>query len=259
MEPLEDIITPAQNSALADQILEMVRSCVENPDFHLIASIAGGRKTMGALLYAAMTLLAREGDRITHVLVNPPYENLSGFFFPTQPGGLLAASDGTMHSPARASVLLADVPFVPLRNRFRELQQMPGTFQNLVRAFSREPERDPRALVAIDYAARRLSVNGHSFPCAASVLLLVHFLIEERSSSRPLLSQIDAGERYVAWRDAGNPRDVDPGLLPPPDRLAPAEFIRKKLSDLRRTLREAGVPWEVPLRDLSLRGAVLKT
>lgn len=53
--PLEDIRRREDNSAAADFILDEVRRIVENPDMRLIASLAGGRKTMGALLYAAMT------------------------------------------------------------------------------------------------------------------------------------------------------------------------------------------------------------
>jgi CRISPR-associated protein (TIGR02584 family) len=57
--PLEDIRTPEANEAAADFLLETVRGLVENPDVHLIASLAGGRKTMGALLYACFTLESR--------------------------------------------------------------------------------------------------------------------------------------------------------------------------------------------------------
>ena len=140
---LPDIRTPADNEAAADFLLEQVRAIVENPDTRLIASLAGGRKTMGALLYACMTLAARETDRLTHVLVSEPFETLRGFWFPAQPGGPLEAptrSAGSVpsvssatHDPATALVDLADVPFVPLRNLFhRELGQSAGTFRRLL-------------------------------------------------------------------------------------------------------------------------------
>jgi len=70
---LADLRTPADNEAAADFLLEQVRAIVENPDTRLIASLAGGRKTMGALLYACLTLVGRETDRLTHVLVNEPF------------------------------------------------------------------------------------------------------------------------------------------------------------------------------------------
>ena len=61
-EGLADIVTPEQNDLAAAFILEQVRQVVTNPETRLIASIAGGRKTMGALLHAAVTLIGRETD-----------------------------------------------------------------------------------------------------------------------------------------------------------------------------------------------------
>jgi CRISPR-associated protein (TIGR02584 family) len=130
---LADIRSPADNEATADFLLEQVRSVVENPDTQLIASIAGGRKTMGALLYACMTLIGRETDRLTHVLVSEPFDTLRDFFFPTQPGASLCDRSGASVAPAAARVDLADVPFVPLRNLFRrELGQPAGSFGRLI-------------------------------------------------------------------------------------------------------------------------------
>ena len=130
---LEDIRTPADNEATADFLLEQVRSFVENPDTRLIASIAGGRKTMGALLYACMTLAGRESDQITHVLVSEPFETIVDFLFPAQPGGKVKNRTGKYHDPADARIELARVPFVPLRNLFtRDFGQPAGTFSRLV-------------------------------------------------------------------------------------------------------------------------------
>ncbi len=88
---------------------------------------------MGALLYACLTLIGRETDRLTHVLVNEPFETIPEFFFPDQPGGHVTNRAGEAFAPADARIELADVPFVPLRNLFiRELGQPAGSFQRLV-------------------------------------------------------------------------------------------------------------------------------
>lgn len=257
MEPLEDIATPGQNSAAANLILERVRAYVENPEMRLVASIAGGRKTMGALLHAAMTLLARETDRITHVLVSSPFESIPGFFFPTQPGGALEDRSGRRHDPAEAGVHLADVPFVPLRNRFKELNQMPGTFEGLIRSFSNSLKADVPSGVRLDYAGKRLEVEGQWIECPRSVLLVADFLLCARKKGVGLRDQKEAGTELVLWLEQGNPKGVDAKFLPPVDKREPAEYIRKKLSDLRRLLEKAGVRWQVPARDLSLKGAEL--
>jgi CRISPR-associated protein NE0113 (Cas_NE0113) len=111
-------------------------SSLANPDTRLIASIAGGRKTMSALLYACMTLIGREGDRLTHVLVNEPFDDprlRPRFYFPEQPSAELATLENKTVRVTEAHIDLADVPFVPLRNLFtRELGRMPGRFSALV-------------------------------------------------------------------------------------------------------------------------------
>jgi CRISPR-associated protein (TIGR02584 family) len=133
---LTDIRNAEENESVGDCILELVRSIVETPDTQLIASIAGGRKTMGTLLYACMTLIGREADRLTHVPVNEPFDDprlRPKFYFPEQPETELATpSEKTLHA-GEAQIDLADVPFVRLRNLFtKELGRMPGRFSALV-------------------------------------------------------------------------------------------------------------------------------
>lgn len=130
---LDDIRTPADNEAAASFILDQVRGLVEDPDRVVIASLAGGRKTMSALLYSCFSLVGRDTDRLTHVLVTEPYEQLREFFFPAQRGGDLQHRDGKSYNPAAARIELADVPFVPLRYLFRrELGRSAGGFMRLV-------------------------------------------------------------------------------------------------------------------------------
>lgn len=55
-------------------------------DNRVFASIAGGRKSMGAMLHSVMGLLARSDDKILHILVSPPWDRIGGFLYPTCPG-----------------------------------------------------------------------------------------------------------------------------------------------------------------------------
>lgn len=66
---------------------------------------------MGALL-RLLTLSGRETDRLTHVLVNDPYDTLPDFFFPAQPGGPIPSRLGAPVDPSDARIELADVPLV---------------------------------------------------------------------------------------------------------------------------------------------------
>jgi len=252
LTPLPDIITPQDNEIAASFLLEQVRGIAENPDTPLIASIAGGRKTMGALLHAAVSLLGRETDRLTHVLVSPPYESLPGFFFPGQPGGLLRDRDGIAHDPAAAIVALADVPFVPLRNRFADLSEMPGSFTGLVDKYSRTIREDaarPAGLI-IDHWQRTLTIDGTVLKLPQKMLAIVHFLLEAQSADTSPFDFTEAGERINPWLAAqGN--EVIPLARKP--RLIEAREITHDLSDLRTRLRKAGLAWTIPPGSLTPR------
>jgi len=253
---LDDIRSPRDNEAAADFLLEQVRALVENPDTPLIASIAGGRKTMGALLYACMTLIGRETDRLTHVLVSEPYETLRDFWFPTQPGKPPADRQGRNRMPAEARVELADVPFVPLRNLFqKELGRPAGTFSLLVNACRQNLQRrlaetlrvvlhkdktllefdgqsvstSPREHALLLFLARRLKEG------APPLLDYINALEPLNEFCRELKSQVDP-ENFTDWRgelkDSPFQRDKDPELN--------LQDLRRVLSDLRRKLRRRG-------------------
>ena len=246
--PLDDIATPQDNEAAAARILEAVRAVVENPDTRLVASIAGGRKTMGALLHAAVSLVGRESDRLTHVLVTPPYETLPGFFFPGQPGPDPANREGRAFPARQAEVRLADVPFVPLRNRFEYLRDMPGSFDGLVRRFARQMKEDALrpALVAISYRRKSLGVDGLQVPMRPRALAVLHFLLDANAQGAIPVDQQDVEDRMPAWLAQA---PIPPGLRPA--RIV-ADDVRHELSEIRTRLRQAGVRWTIPQRSLAL-------
>jgi CRISPR-associated protein (TIGR02584 family) len=257
---LPDIRDRADNEAAADFLLEQVRALVENPDTDLIVSVAGGRKTMSALLYACLTLVGRETDRLTHVLVNEPYETLRDFWFPAQPGGPLPArsvpSVGSVsslptHDPADAHIQLADVPFVPLRNLFqRELGRKAGTFRRLVQDCRQNIlHRAAEELrLTLDPVRSTLEINGITLNLAPAEMLLTLFLARRaRHGEPPYLAYKDALDDLNHFRaeqieqasahDWNDWRTADSLRADWDDRN-----IVKTLSDLRAKLRAAGGP-----------------
>jgi len=236
---LADIVTPEQNDLAAAFILEQVRQVVTNPDTRLIASIAGGRKTMGALLHAAITLLGRETDRLTHVLVDAPYETMPGFFFPGQPGPVLKDREGKEHLPVKAGVHLADVPFVPLRNRFEDIQDFPGSFDGLRRKFSRELKEDaarPR-LIEISYRKKCLWVDDQPVKSSARPMSILHFLLTRQEKGSSPADQKEAAERMNRWLVKA--AFIPLGLKPKESSITDAA-IRHDLSELRKPLAKLG-------------------
>ena len=251
-DPLEDIRTREDNSAAAGFILEEVRRIVENPDTRLIASLAGGRKTMGALLYAAMTLLGRETDRLTHVLVNEPFEDARlqpRFYFPSAVPTLhRIAGSGDVEprefSSADARIELADVPFVPLRNRFTDLAELPGSFHALVSRYSRQLRADAarKARVEIRHADRQLIVDGQPLRMRAKALAILHALLALQGDAAVQRGQKEAQDAVSLWL-AQHPEVGWQAKVTNDD-------LKHELNHLRAEFKKHQFTWLPPLRSL---------
>lgn len=141
-KPLADIRSAEDNACLADAITARVRELTADDSCALHVSLAGGRKTMGYYAGYALSLFGRAQDRLSHVLVNEPFESAPEFWYPrprpellrlrAQPGllgGQCDAADDAATAPgpagpastrhtadtADARVSLAMIPFVRLR------------------------------------------------------------------------------------------------------------------------------------------------
>lgn len=153
---LVDVRTNEEYVLAADQICEWVREAADRPNTRLHASIAGGRKSMGVYLLAAMQLFARSADRVSHVLVDGDSERNRDFYYkpPTNSprhSTVELVDDTTgerrVASTQDAQIELSDVPFLRLR---RVLSSWPvessGRFADLVSGAQRELEHVERAL-----------------------------------------------------------------------------------------------------------------
>jgi CRISPR-associated protein (TIGR02584 family) len=130
---LTDIRTPDDNTLAADALLAEVRGLCADDNCALHVSIAGGRKTMGFFLGYALSLFGRAQDRLSHVLVNEPFESLREFYFPPAEPRVLHTSAGRPIHTADAQVMLAEIPFVRLREGLpREALAHTAPFASLV-------------------------------------------------------------------------------------------------------------------------------
>lgn len=153
--PLVDIRTPEENAAAADAITALVAELTRDDTAALHVSIAGGRKTMGFYLGYAFSLFARPQDRLSHVLVSPPFESHPEFFFPPATPRRLATRDGKHVDTAEAVVTLAEIPVVRLRHGLPQaLQAGRASFVETVTALQ-SAFGPPRLEIAL--AARRVS------------------------------------------------------------------------------------------------------
>lgn len=129
---LHDIRNSAENECMGDAITSLMRRLTADSSTRLHCSIAGGRKTMGFYLGAALQLMGRPQDKLYHVLVTPEFESNPDFFYKPRKEKIIEcrAMDGTTRklSTAEAEISLAELPFVRLGGKinlhgkdFREL------------------------------------------------------------------------------------------------------------------------------------------
>lgn len=122
-QKIADVRTEQEQEIIADFITHFIRQKTADKNVAIHASLAGGRKTMGFSIGYAMSLFGRPQDRLSHVLVNEPYENIPEFFYPTPPEkGEVWQMDrnNKRHDARKAVVTLASIPFVLMREEMPE-------------------------------------------------------------------------------------------------------------------------------------------
>ncbi|MCG3168245.1 MAG: TIGR02584 family CRISPR-associated protein [Rhodocyclaceae bacterium] len=181
-QPLADIRTPEDNTLAADALLAAVRELCADPDCALHVSIAGGRKTMGFFLGYALSLFGRPQDRLSHVLVNDPFESLPDFFYPPAEPRLLHDRNGRPVHTSDARVMLAEIPFVRLREGLpREALEHATPFASIVAAA--QTAVDPPTL-RIDLRARCIWCGDKKVDLPPALLAWYAWLAECRKTGQ---------------------------------------------------------------------------
>ena len=121
----DDLLSYDANMLAADMIAEELGRFNKGDTWIIHGLIAGGRKTMTALFFSCMCLLARKGDQVYHVLA-PGCENDPNFYYPRTP---LEAN----------KVNLFSVPFVRMGRWAEDMTKNKGmTYRNLIDAVEHE-------------------------------------------------------------------------------------------------------------------------
>ena len=114
---LDDIRTSDDNRLARDQLFRWIEEWTQDAQVALHCSLAGGRKSMGYLLGAAIQFFGRPQDRLYHVLVTPPEIEMNrDFFFPPVREEQIPTSDGQRISTADVRIELAELPYVSVRD-----------------------------------------------------------------------------------------------------------------------------------------------
>lgn len=188
--PLPDIRSPEENAAAADAITALVAELTCDDTAVLHVSIAGGRKTMGFYLGYAFSLYARPQDRLSHVLVSPPFENHPDFFFPPATPRRLTTRDNKHIDTADAVVTLAEIPVVRLRHGLPEgLRHGRAGFNETVDALQ-ESFAPPRLI--INLTTRRATCGGRDVQLPPAQLAWLAWWASNTINGQPMQH----------WRDA---------------------------------------------------------
>ncbi|HLV00382.1 MAG TPA: CRISPR-associated ring nuclease Csm6 [Acidobacteriota bacterium] len=150
--PLQDIRTREENERVADLLTEKIRELTSDESCALHLSLAGGRKTMGFYAGYALSLFGRPQDRLSHVLVSPPYESNPQFFYPTPERHVIFTPppESRPLDTRQAQIELAEIPFVRLR---------PGLDERLLDGTARFSEVVAAAQRALDTPVLRIDLD----------------------------------------------------------------------------------------------------
>lgn len=235
-QPLADIRTPADNTLAADCLLGHVRRLCADDDCALHVSIAGGRKTMGFFLGYALSLFGRVQDRLSHVLVSEPFESLTDFYFPPKVPRVLHTRDGRPVHTADACIMLAEIPFVRLRDGLpKEALRHPAPFASLVAAAQ---QGVGTARLEFDFG-RRLAICGEAAVRLPPALLAWYAWLQRQTDFVGHRHADPTGYLELYARIVG---PAHPSLATAQATLKngfDAPFFEQKTSKLNRALREA--------------------
>lgn len=116
----DDVDTERAHSAAGDHTMRLIRDLTADRQRQIHASIAGGRKSQAALLALSMSLFARPGDALSHVVVDDAFAGQPEFFFPPARPTTFGGRQEQALGPIEAHVRLSRIPFPRIRSLLPE-------------------------------------------------------------------------------------------------------------------------------------------
>ena len=240
---LDDLRTGEDNLRAADFMLGELRKYSECSDTTIHCSIAGGRKTMSALLFSCMSLVGREQDKVYHVLLPPEFEGgvEPAFYFPEPGKTYVATKTGKKYKANKVQSELFEVPYVRMRGWYQDkFKSIPPSYRTLI---SKVQTVAPPAIaypeIEIDAWNGWVKVNGKlaslSKPCFVMLLFLAQGKpMKELHAKMCALHNSRITSRYL-WLD-----DFQSSSLFNDQECI--EDLRHTASNLRNSLSAAGFP-----------------
>jgi CRISPR-associated protein (TIGR02584 family) len=228
----DDIATPEESGAAADFLLGVLRQYTEWPGTEIVASIAGGRKTMSALMMSCISLLGRTQDRACHVLADDAFLAANrDFLFPAN-----------QREQNAAKVQLCEIPFVRVRGWYeKEYAGVPPSYMTLVNRFTQiapSPANYPKVLLNLNTGL--CSVGGQPVRLTPSEFALLTVVAQRIIANRMPQSWYDLEpemEELLARKDI--PLTVDWFHQLKEGKAIDVEEFRKWASSARKKLKVA--------------------
>lgn len=238
---IDDLRTGDDNLRAADFMLGELRKYTEDNGTELHVSIAGGRKTMSALLFSCMSLLGREQDKVYHVLLPPALEGgvTPTFYYPKHGTTYTARGTGKKYKSKDLQCELFEVPFVRMRGWYQEkFKEIPPSYRTLI---SKVQAVAPPAVaypeIEIDAWNGWVKIDGKLAPmskaCFAMLLLIADGCQSKNLHEKLLALHKQRGAAKCDWLASfqEGSRFADENCL---------EDVYKVQSELRKKLRSAG-------------------
>jgi CRISPR-associated protein (TIGR02584 family) len=238
---LDDIRDARDNAVAADFITQFIRRATSG-SARLHVSLAGGRKTMGYFVGYALSLYGRPDDRLSHVLVNAPFESQREFFYPPPEPIELSRNDGSHVSTADARVSLAHIPFVRLREGL-DTGLLEGELSFSEAVAQAQQLLDP-AQLRIDLMHRAVFLQGHPVRLSDTNFLWLSWFADRAGRGLPpLVFDDDAAQdllRVATWLEGTGASALRTSIEEAQAELARGEkhYFERNRTRLNKALRE---------------------
>ena len=186
----------------ANMVTRLLREFTADPLTRVHACLAGGRKTMSFYMGYAMSLLGRERDELSHVLVWPPeFENCPNFWWvPKVPLRIAVGPQGeeTWRSTNEAAIEVVPIPFVRLRHLVGEAS-LDNRDINFARFVVDAETAMDRELLVLDDEKLELRVGRHSTRLPPKKYALYRLLAEVRRDGWQGAGPNGIGPAHRGW------------------------------------------------------------
>lgn len=175
---LPDIRSDKDNILFPNKVCEFLRIKSSDPNNVLYCSITGGRKSMSVHLANALSIFARENDRLLHVLTKEEHE-FKGFY----PKSKKEIDD----------LELADIPFVRLRPiltaEIKNPDLLKSNFDDIVRFTQAQLKiLAPSTKMIIDIERRELRFGNDSVILEPMEFLFYYYFVESKERGKGNIS-----------------------------------------------------------------------